>query len=108
MFARPTSYAMLKPMARQSKLPKALQPMLATLVEPPFDGRDWLFQTKRDGFRLVAKIEKRSVTLFSRNGLIVSDTYKPIARALEKIKHDAVIDGELVAFDAKGISRFQL
>ena len=95
-------------MARQSNLPKALQPMLATLVDAPFDGRDWVFESKWDGFRIVAAIEKRSVTLYSRNGLIVSDNYMPITRALEKVKSDAVIDGELVAIDAHGISRFQL
>jgi bifunctional non-homologous end joining protein LigD len=82
--------------------------MLATLVDAPFDNKDWVFETKWDGFRLVAKIEKRSVTLYSRSGLIVSDNYKPIAEALEKVKKDAVIDGELVALDEQGVSRFQL
>lgn len=95
-------------MARVQKLPKPLQPMLATLTDAPFDDPGWVFEMKWDGFRLVATIDKRSVTLYSRNGLIVSDNYKPIAKALEKIRHDCVIDGELVAFDAHGISRFQL
>jgi bifunctional non-homologous end joining protein LigD len=95
-------------MARQSKLPKRLQPMLATLVDAPFDNRDWVFENKWDGFRMIAAIEKRRVTLYSRNGLIVSDNYMPVAKALEKIKQDAVVDGELVALDAQGISRFQL
>jgi bifunctional non-homologous end joining protein LigD len=95
-------------MARQSKVPKALQPMLATLIDAPFDSRDWVFESKWDGFRLVAKIEKGRVTLYSRSGLIVSDNYKPIAKALEKLRQDAVIDGELVALDAHGVSRFQL
>jgi bifunctional non-homologous end joining protein LigD len=80
--------------------------MLATLIDAPFDGAEWVFETKWDGFRLVASIEKGSVTLYSRSGLIVSDNYKPIAKALEKVKHDAVIDGELVALDEHGISRF--
>ena len=40
--------------------------------------------------------------------MVVSDNYKPIAEALEKVKKDAVIDGELVALDEHGISRFQL
>jgi bifunctional non-homologous end joining protein LigD len=84
-------------MARPSKVPKLLQPMLATLIDAPFDNRDWVFETKWDGFRLIAKIENRSVTLYSRSGLIVSDNYKPIAKALEKARKDAVIDGELVA-----------
>ncbi len=82
--------------------------MLATLVDAPFDNADWVFETKWDGFRLVAKIEKCSVTLYSRSGLVVSDNYKPIAEALEKVKKDAVIDGELVALDERGVSRFQL
>jgi bifunctional non-homologous end joining protein LigD len=82
--------------------------MLATLIDAPFDSKDWVFETKWDGFRLVAKIENGSVTLYSRSGLIVSDNYKPIAKALEKTKKDAVIDGELVALDEHGVSRFQL
>src|SRR5919109_4635517 len=95
-------------MARTSKLPKPLQPMLATLTDAPFDDAQWVFETKWDGNRVVAVIEKGHVTLYSRNGKIVSANYMPIAKALEKIKHDAVIDGELVALDAHGISRFQL
>src|SRR6476620_491038 len=95
-------------MTRPSKVPKPLQPMLATLIDAPFVSRDWVFESKWDGFRLVAKIEKGHVTLYSRSGLIVSDNYKPIARALEAVKQDAVIDGELVALDEHGVSRFQL
>jgi bifunctional non-homologous end joining protein LigD len=95
-------------MARQSTLPKTLQPMLATLTDAPFDSPEWVFEDKWDGFRMVAAVEKGRVTLYSRNGKIVSDNYLPVAQALEKIKQDAVIDGELVALDAHGISRFQL
>jgi bifunctional non-homologous end joining protein LigD len=95
-------------MARESKLPKRLQPMLATLADAAFDDPHWLFETKWDGFRMVACIEGGKVTLYSRNGKIISDSYQPVAKALEKVKQDAVIDGELVALDAQGISRFQL
>ena len=31
--------------------------MLATLIDAPFDGKDWLFEDKYDGFRMVATIE---------------------------------------------------
>jgi bifunctional non-homologous end joining protein LigD len=80
--------------------------MLATLIDAPFDNPDWVFETKWDGFRMVAKIEKRTVTLYSRSGLIVSDNYKLIAKALEKVKQDAVIDGELVALFSTGATRW--
>jgi bifunctional non-homologous end joining protein LigD len=95
-------------MPRESKLPKRLQPMLATLTDGPFDDRDWIFESKWDGFRMVATIERGSVTLYSRNGKIISHSYMGVAKVLEKVKHDAVLDGELVALDAHGVSRFQL
>ena len=95
-------------MVRTSTLPKRLQPMLATLTDAPFDDNDWLFEDKYDGFRMVATIESGKVTLYSRNGKIVSDNYQDVARVLERVKGDAVLDGELVALDQNGISRFQL
>src|SRR4051794_5535127 len=84
-------------MASTSILPKAFQPMLATLTDAPFDDPDWVFETKWDGFRLIATVEKRSVTLYSRNGEVVSARYKLIAEALAQVGTDCVIDGELVA-----------
>jgi bifunctional non-homologous end joining protein LigD len=95
-------------MTRVQKLPKRLQPMLATLTDAPFDDPDWVFETKWDGFRMIADIAGGKVTLYSRNGKIISDSYRDVAKALEKVKSDAVLDGELVALDARGISHFQL
>jgi bifunctional non-homologous end joining protein LigD len=82
--------------------------MLATLTDAPFDDVDWVFEDKYDGFRMVAKTEDGKVTLYSRNGKIISHSYIEVARALEGVKGDAVIDGELVALDANGVSHFQL
>jgi bifunctional non-homologous end joining protein LigD len=95
-------------MSRTSTLPKRLQPMLATLTDAPFDDRGWVFEDKYDGFRMVAKIEGGKVTLYSRNGKIISHSYIEVAKALEGVKGDAVIDGELVALDSLGVSHFQL
>ena len=95
-------------MGRTSTLPKRLQPMLATLTDGPFDDAGWVFEDKYDGFRMVAKIEDRKVTLYSRNGKVISKNYIQTAKALEDVKADAVIDGELVALDKSGVSHFQL
>jgi bifunctional non-homologous end joining protein LigD len=70
--------------------------------------KGWLFEDKYDGFRIVATIEDGEVTLYSRNGKIISHNYIEVAKALEGIKHDAVIDGELVAIGRDGHSHFQL
>ena len=87
---------------------KEYRPMLATLVDQPFDSKDWVYETKWDGFRLVAEVGRGSVRLFSRNGIEVTTRYPTIAQALRTITEPCVIDGELVALDAKGRSRFQL
>src|SRR3954468_22491283 len=57
---------------------------------------------------MVANIEGGKVTLYSRNGKIISDSYIEVAKALEGVKGDAVIDGELVALEENGVSHFQL
>nr|WP_087881161.1 non-homologous end-joining DNA ligase [Nitrobacter vulgaris] len=46
--------------------------------------------------------------IYSRNGKSVSHSYIDVAKALECVKGDAVIDGELVALDEQGVSHFQL
>ena len=83
-------------------------PMLADIKEKPFDKKDWIFEMKYDGYRTVAVINKEGVNLFSRNELSFNLKFKPVAEALKKIKHTAVLDGEVVMEDAKGRSSFQL
>jgi hypothetical protein len=78
--------------------------MLATLTDAPFDDTGWVFEDKYDGFRMVAKIEGGKVTLYSRNGQIISHSYIEVARALEGVERDAVIDGERIALDTSGVS----
>src|SRR6478736_10151724 len=95
-------------MSRTSTLPKRLQPMLATLTDAPFDDPGWVFEDKYDGFRMIAEIRRGKVALFSRNGKIISRSYDEVAKALEGVKGDAVIDGELVAIGKDGVSHFQL
>ena len=95
-------------MSRTSTLPKRLQPMLATLTDAPFDDPGWVFEDKYDGFRMIAEIRRGKVSLYSRNGKIISRSYIEVAKALEGVKGDAVIDGELVAIGKDGVSHFQL
>ncbi|WP_370157297.1 non-homologous end-joining DNA ligase [Bradyrhizobium ottawaense] len=95
-------------MARKSTLPHRLQPMLATLTDAPFDDADWVFEDKYDGFRMVAEIRRGRVALYSRNGKIISHSYAEVAQALESVRGDAVVDGELVATGKDGVSHFQL
>jgi bifunctional non-homologous end joining protein LigD len=86
----------------------AYRPMLAMLVDEPFDDKQWVFETKWDGFRLVTEKRGNAVTLWSRNGIDVTTKYAALLQALREIEGSCVIDGELCALDARGRSRFQL
>jgi ATP-dependent DNA ligase len=82
--------------------------MLATLTDIPFNDPNWIFEDKFDGFRMVAEKRNGKVALYSRNGKVISRSYIEVAKALEGVRGDAVIDAELVARGKHGISHFQL
>jgi bifunctional non-homologous end joining protein LigD len=83
--------------------------MLATLVPAPFDREGWVYEEKYDGIRALAYREAKRVRLISRNLNDITAQFSEIARALEPLPGgDIVLDGELVAFDAHEVSRFQL
>ena len=85
-----------------------LRPMLATLTDKPFDDPGWIFETKWDGFRAIAVAAPGHAALYSRNGNDLSAKYPTICDALSAVKQESVFDGEFVALDAHGRSRFQL
>lgn len=86
-----------------------LRPMLATLTDKPFDDPDWIFETKWDGFRVMTEVKgDGAVALYSRNLLDVSGRFPSVCEVLASFGRFAVLDGEMVALDAKGRSRFQL
>lgn len=87
-------------------MPANVRPMLATLVHKPFDRPGWLFEIKWDGYRIIAEVSSR-VRLYSRNGLSFTGRYHPIASALEKLGHEAILDGEVVVVDEHGHPDFE-
>ena len=93
---------------RRAAMPHDVQPMLATLIEKPFDDPDWIFEIKQDGYRALAQLQGGAVLLYSRNNKPFNRQFASVVRSLESLPADAVFDGELVALDDKGRSYFQL
>ncbi|MBL0745098.1 DNA ligase D [Chryseolinea lacunae] len=91
----------------KEKLTHFITPMLAQTKDKAFDDDGWLFEVKWDGYRAVAEVSKKEIKLYSRNGLSFLKLYEPVAKALEKIKDDVVLDGEIVVLDDNNKPSFQ-
>jgi bifunctional non-homologous end joining protein LigD len=89
-------------------MPTDVKPMLASLVDIPFDRAGWLFEIKWDGYRAIAEVSGGKVALYSRTHKSFVDRYPAVAQALRGLGHDAVLDGELAVVDDRGRSSFQL
>ena len=59
---------------KKIKFPKKVEPMLATLVDEPFDKPGWLYEVKWGGFRAIALIKKGEPELSSRNSKSSSES----------------------------------
>lgn len=91
------------------RIPFRVGPMLATLVAAPFDRSGWAYEEKYDGDRILAYKEGDRVRLLSRNGKDRTERFPEIAAAIRALSGDTLLlDGEVVIFDKKGVSRFQL
>jgi bifunctional non-homologous end joining protein LigD len=93
----------------RDRIPIRPHPMLATLVDEPFHKPGWVYEEKYDGYRILAYKEGAKVTLLSRNGNDRTATFAQVAAALAELDARTILlDGEVVAFDRDGVSRFQL
>src|SRR5713101_1566504 len=94
--------------ARKSAMPSRIEPMLATLAEHPFSDPGWLFEIKWDGVRALARTENGSLTLRSRAGVDITKRYPELTSFPEALAaRQAIVDGEIVALDARGHSNFE-
>src|SRR6267142_6792994 len=96
------------PGARKSKLPQFIPPQLATLVKEPPSGDEWLHELKFDGYRMLCRIDRGRVTVWSRNGKDWTEKFQNVVEAVKSLKvTSAMLDGEIVIVDAQGRSSFQ-
>lgn len=83
------------------------EPQLATAsASPPKDG-DWLHEIKLDGYRTTARLAGGSARLITRSGLDWTKRYGDLRLAFAALAcREAVIDGEIVVPDERGVSKF--
>jgi len=101
----PKSTPSIPASAPRKPMPKDLPPMLATLIDKPFDDEGWSYEIKWDGYRALAYLQKGKVELRSRNNKSF-EKYYPVYDAFKQWSVNAVIDGEIVVLNDKGQSDF--
>ena len=76
-------------------------------IPAPFDGDEWLFEIKHDGFRALGIRDGGSARMYTRNGYDISRRHQHITSALAALPAERfVLDGELVVLDPDGRSDF--
>ncbi|TQD38865.1 non-homologous end-joining DNA ligase [Haloflavibacter putidus] len=91
------------PEAQQKKLqkekqPEFITPMKAKLTHKRFSDKDWVFERKLDGERVLIVKNKKEVNLFSRNEKKLNFKYPQLVAAFKKQRNSFIADGEIVAF----------
>ncbi|HWV72994.1 MAG TPA: DNA ligase D [Pseudosphingobacterium sp.] len=87
---------------KRAKMPSKIRPMLCTLVKDPMDSDEYLYEIKWDGYRIVSFVENGKVSMHSRSTLDYTAKYPLVEKALKSLKHDVIIDGEVVVFNDEG------
>jgi bifunctional non-homologous end joining protein LigD len=89
-------------------MPERVVPMLARLGELPQDERGWSFEVKWDGVRAIAYVRPGRLRLESRNLNEITDAYPEVRGLVGALgMREAVLDGEIVAFDENGRPSFE-
>lgn len=85
-----------------------VEPMLAVPGTPPPDAGRYAYEVKWDGVRAVVSVSADgAVTVTGRRGTGISATYPELAEIGDRFGgRPAVVDGEVVAFDAAGVPSF--
>src|SRR3954454_8988988 len=96
------------PTERRDPFPEQLVPMLAKLAPLPARDEGWATEVKWDGVRAIAYCRPGRLELATRNLNVVTEQYPEVRRLTRQLgARDAVLDGELVAFDEEGKPSFE-
>ena len=91
---------------KRTRFPSKISPMLATMVDKPFDKEGWQYEIKWDGYRALAFCHKDKVALKSRNDKSFNAKFYTVYKAVQQWNINAVVDGEVVVLDEDGKSNF--
>ncbi|MER9596677.1 ATP-dependent DNA ligase [Mesorhizobium sp. M0244] len=84
-----------------------IPPMEPKLVAKPPEGAGWTHEVKFDGYRSQIIIDAGNVRIFTRRGLDWTSKYRDLAATAKTLDvENAIIDGEIIVLNDKGLSDF--
>ena len=94
--------------AVMAPLPESLAPQLATLVDRvPADQKDWVYEIKFDGYRLLTRIDGAAIRFMTRNSNDWTGKLPKLAKAAAQLGIESGwLDGEIVVMNDKGLPDF--
>jgi bifunctional non-homologous end joining protein LigD len=96
-------------MAPREQMPRDLEPMLARPAKALPSGDGWAYEIKWDGIRALTYVDAGALRIAARRGADHTPRYPELAAIVDALKgREAVLDGEIVAFDESGRPSFQL
>jgi bifunctional non-homologous end joining protein LigD len=93
--------------SKSTSMPRFIEPQLCKLVARPTSAAGWGHEIKLDGYRIQLRVAGGEARLRTRKGLDWTDRFAEIADVASALP-DCVIDGEVVALDAQGVSDFAM
>src|SRR5262245_40493855 len=85
-----------------------IPPQLPSLTDQPPEGGNWIHEVKHDGYRTMLVVERGTARAYTRNGHDWSDRYPGIIASARKLPcRTAILDGEIIVQDGRGVSDFE-
>ncbi len=90
-------------------MPDFFAPMGATITDKLPKGDNWICEVKWDGIRALVYIDRGTLRIFTRNNNRCEEKYPELRPLPKHLKaRQAILDGEIVVLDDKGVSKFEL
>lgn len=83
---------------------KDIKPMLLGEVEEVFDSKEYLYEVKYDGIRVLVFVSKDKVVIRSRYGIDITGLFPEMKVLCKMVKDDVIFDGEIIMLDNNKVS----
>lgn len=83
---------------------KDIKPMLLGKVDEVFDSKEYLYEVKYDGIRVLVFVSKDKIVIRSRYGIDITGLFPEMKVLCKMVKDDVIFDGEIIMLDNNKVS----